>query len=37
LAADLKEDEQREFLTQLQHLRHLKKQPLTAKSEEGEA
>ena len=33
---DLKEDEQSRILTQIQHLRKLKKQPLAAKSEEGE-
>jgi DNA primase len=36
-APDLKEDEQRQVLTQIQRLRQLKKQPLTAKEVEGEA
>jgi len=34
---DLKEDEQKQVLTQIENLRQLKKQPLAAKSEEGEA
>jgi DNA primase catalytic core len=37
LAPDLKEDEQRQFLTQIQHLRQLKKQPLAGKADESEA
>jgi hypothetical protein len=37
VAADLKEDEQRGILTQIDRLRQLKRQPLAAKSEEGDA
>jgi hypothetical protein len=36
-AADLREDEQRQILTQIEGLRQLKKQPLTPKMVEGEA
>ena len=36
IAPDLKEDEQRRVLTQMEGLRQLKKQPLAAKTEEGE-
>jgi hypothetical protein len=36
-APDLKEDEQRRILTQMESLRQLKKQPLAAKPEQGEA
>ena len=37
LAPDLKEEEQRQVLKESQRLRQLKKQPLVAKAEEGEA
>jgi DNA primase len=37
LTPDLKEDEQREFLTKIQQLRQLKKRPLAPKPVEGEA
>jgi hypothetical protein len=36
-APDLKEDGQRQLLTQMERLRQLKKQPLTPKPVEGEA
>jgi len=37
LDPDLKEEEQRQLLTHKERLRHLKKQPLAAKSDESEA